>query len=115
MGIQPIDLQSMYSQISNVAKAVGGQQQTAQLNESMQQQTVIQKNLENAAKVQQTSAEKNSARNVDSNGSNGSFYAQSRSKKQNQDSEDEDSYSENQTKEHKSGPSYLGTIIDITG
>lgn len=42
MGIQPIDLQTMYSQLSNVSKSMQGAQQ-AQLTEAMQQQNNIQK------------------------------------------------------------------------
>ena len=42
MAIQPIDLQNMYSQMSNVAKSVAGQSQTAQLADSMQQQAISQ-------------------------------------------------------------------------
>ena len=57
MGIQPIDLQTMYTQLSNVSKSMSGAQQ-AQLTEAMQQQGNIQRSMENAAKVQQTSNEK---------------------------------------------------------
>ena len=44
MGIQPIDLQNMYSQISNVARNVGGQQQAAQVSQSVQQQNAQSNN-----------------------------------------------------------------------
>ena len=54
MGIQPIDLQTMYSQLSNVSKSLSGVQQ-AQLTEAMQQQSNIQKGIENATKVHETS------------------------------------------------------------
>ena len=54
MAIQPIDMQTMYSQLNNVAKNAGAQQQ-AQLSEAMQQQSNIQKNLENSQKIQNTS------------------------------------------------------------
>ncbi len=81
MGIQPIDLQSMYSQISNVAKTVGGQQQAAQLSDAMQQQSVIQRNLENSKKVQQTSADQINSRNVSEDGSNSATYGQNKRKK----------------------------------
>ena len=39
MAILPIDLQNMYSQMSNVAKSVGGQQNATQLAGSIQQMT----------------------------------------------------------------------------
>ncbi len=100
--------------MSNVAKNVGGQQQTAQLNESMQQQATIQRNLENARKVQQTSGEKSTAKNIDSNGSNSSFYGQNRKKKQ--DNPVDDFPPDNNANNTNDGtkPPYLGTIIDIS-
>ena len=73
MGVQPIDLQNMYSQLSNVAKTVAGQQQAAQLSESMQQQNQIEKNLQEAQKIQQTN-EKSNTGNVNENGHHGSMY-----------------------------------------
>ena len=95
MGIQPIDLQTMYTQLSNVSKSMSGAQQ-AQLTEAMQQQTNIQRSMENAAKVQQTSSEKSNTNSINQNGSNaGAAYG---GKKQ----------------PPKSDHSYLGTIIDIT-
>ena len=71
MGIHPIDLQTMYTQLSNVSKTMAGAQQ-AQLTEAMQQQGNIQRNLENNAKVQQTSNEKSDTNSVNQNGSNAS-------------------------------------------
>jgi len=110
MGIQPIDLQTMYSQLSNVSKSMAGAQQ-AQLTEAMQQQGNIQKSLENAAKVQQTSNEKATARNVNQNGSNSSSYDGRRQKGKNENSDNQDEY---ENRPLKSDLSYLGTIIDIT-
>ena len=111
MGIQPIDLQTMYTQLSNVSKTMAGAQQ-AQLTEAMQQQGNIQRNMENAAKVQQTSNEKADTNSVNQNGSNASAYGgkkQQGKKQGNQDSNDE-----NEIKAPKSDRAYLGTIIDIT-
>ena len=61
MAIAPIDLQTMYSQLSNVSKTLSTSQQ-AQLTEAMQQQSKIQREIENASKVQQTSNEKANAK-----------------------------------------------------
>lgn len=109
MAIQPIDLQTMYSQLSNVSKSLSGNQQ-AQLTEAMQQQNNIQRNMEQAAKVQQTSNEKANTNNVNQNGSNSSaFYGQKRGQ-QNKKQEDND----NENHPVKSDLSHLGTIIDIT-
>ena len=110
MGIQPIDLQTMYTQLSNVSKSMAGAQQ-AQLTEAMQQQGNIQKSLENAAKVQQTSNEKADTNSVNQNGSNSSAaYGGRKQERKNQDKEEQ----ETEVRPVKSDHSYLGTIIDIT-
>lgn len=111
MGIQPIDLQTMYTQLSNVSKSMAGAQQ-AQLTEAMQQQSNIQRSMENAARVQQTSNEKADTNSVNQNGSNASgAYGgkKQQNKKQNQNPDDAEEY-----RPPKSDSSYLGTIIDIT-
>lgn len=110
MGIQPIDLQTMYQQLSNVSKTITAAQQ-GQLTEAMQQQSNIQKKLEQNTKVQQTSNDKAKANNVNQNGSNGSsFYGSSNNKKKEQNNE-----KDNQpVKPMKTDSDYLGTIIDIT-
>ena len=112
MGIAPIDLQTMYTQASNVSKAMAGSQQ-AQLTEAMQQQANIQRGLENASKVQQTSNEKSDTNSVNQNGSGaGGFYGGRRKSPQ---QEEKDKYqSDEPPRPPKSDSSYLGTIIDIT-
>ena len=112
MGIQPIDLQTMYTQLSNVSKSMAGAQQ-AQLTEAMQQQSNIQRSMENAAKVQQTSNEKSDTNSIDQNGSNSSLAygggKKNQNKKQNPAQEEVEEY-----RPPKTDDSYLGTIIDIT-
>lgn len=111
MAIQPIDLQNMYSQISNIAKNVAGQQQAAQLSESIQQQNQIQKNIENAQKVQQTNNEKANTNNVNKDGhqgGGGTYKNPNKNKGNNQDTP----VSVDVNKAEKAG--YIGTIIDIT-
>ena len=111
MGIQPIDLQTMYTQLSNVSKTMAGSQQ-AQLTEAMQQQNNIQRSMENAAKVQQTSNERSDTNSVNQNGSNSSGAYGGRNqnqKKENPNNDDTPEY-----RPPKSDHSYLGTIIDIT-
>ena len=85
MGIQPIDLQTMYTQLSNVSKTMAGAQQ-AQLTEAMQQQGNIHRNMENSAKVQQTSNEKADTNSVNQNGSNasGAWGGKKQQKKENE-------------------------------
>jgi hypothetical protein len=110
MGIQPIDLQTMYTQLSNVSKTMAGAQQ-APLTEAMQQQGNIQRNMENAAKVQQTSNEKADTNSVNQNGSNasGAWGGKKQQKKENEESSEGF-----ENRPQKSDRSYLGTIIDIT-
>ena len=109
MAIQPIDLQNMYSQMSNVAKSVAGQSQTAQLADSMQQQAIVQKNLENNSKVQKT-AENTNANSVNENGHKGSAFSSGTKRKPNNQSENQ---SEEDDKPKYPENPYLGTIIDI--
>ena len=110
MGIQPIDLQTMYTQLSNVSKTMAGAQQ-AQLTEAMQQQGNIQRSMENAAKVQQTSNEKSDTNSVNQNGSGaGSYFG---GKRKGQEQKHKDEYPE-ENRPPKSDLSYLGTIIDIS-
>ena len=110
MGIQPIDLQTMYTQLSNVSKTMAGAQQ-AQLTEAMQQQGNIQRSIENASRVQQTSNEKANANSVNQNGSGAGAFAGGRQKGHKEEKEDN---SIEERRPHKSDLSYLGTIIDIT-
>ncbi len=112
MGIQPIDLQTMYSQLSNVSKTMQGAQQT-QLADEMSQQSNIQKTMEQTSKVQQTSNEKANTNGVNQNGSNSSsFYGKRQNKKNEKD--DGDVYNEYENHPGKCNSDYLGTIIDIT-
>ena len=113
MGIQPIDLQTMYTQLSNVSKSMAGAQQ-AQLTEAMQQQGNIQRNMENAARVQQTSNEKSDTNSVNQNGSGAASYSGGKRKGQNQNQKNENENLNSEIRPPKSDYSYLGTIIDIT-
>lgn len=112
MGIAPIDLQTMYSQLSNVSKTMSGAQQ-AQLTESMQQQQNIQRDLENSQKVQQTSNEKANASKINQNGSGSQSFTGKREKKENSE-ENQNAQNEEQNLYNKYKPSYLGNIIDIS-
>ena len=110
MGIQPIDLQTMYSQLSNVSKTMSGAQQ-AQLTEAMQQQSNIQKSLENVTKVHETSSEKSDANAVNQDGSNSSFAGNQKKK---QDLQQELEPENPEIRAQRARYSHIGTIIDIT-
>ena len=108
MAIQPIDLQTMYSQLSNLSKSMAGAQQ-AQLTEAMQQQANIQKGMEKSKAVKQTSNEKSTAGQINHDGSNNTAYQQQKHSYKNDNEEEEP--------ENKAGTGdlpYLGTLIDIT-
>ena len=111
MGIQPIDLQNMYSQISNVARNVGGQQQAAQVSQSVQQQNQIQKNIEQSQRVQQASNDKANTNNVNPDGHHGGAGTYQNPKKK-KDGQQEQKSAFGGYGDAKSG--YVGTIIDIT-
>ena len=108
MGIQPIDLQTMYSQLSNVSKTMAGAQQ-AQLTDAMQQQANIQKGMEKAKSVKETSNEQSTAGQINQNGSNNTSYSQQR-----HHNKDEDNEEEPENKAGKGDLPYLGTLIDIS-
>ena len=111
MGIQPIDLQNMYSQMSNIARNVAGQHQAAQVSESVQQQNQIQKNIEQSQKVQQAENDKANTNSVNEDGHHGwAGTYQNPNKKKNKENESKGTFGiYSDTK-----PGYVGTIVDIT-
>ena len=111
MGIQPIDLQNMYSQMSNVARNVAGQHQAAQVQESVQQQNQIQKNIEQSQKVQQAENDKANTNNVNADGHQGGAGTyQNPNKKKNKDNESKGNFGVYADVKSE----YVGTIVDIT-
>lgn len=111
MGIQPIDLQVMYSQSANVSR-MAGNVQASQLAESITQQTtVVQKNLENSKKVHSASDDKANSQKVNDE-KNGNGSGGFRQNGRNEKSEENE---ENGSQTAGSSSPYLGTIIDIVG
>ncbi len=112
MAIQPIDLQTMYSQMTNVANRVAHEQNGGQLAQSINQQSVINQNAEKAQAVQKTASNdaKASVVKKDSKG-NGGFYGGAR---QNGGTGLEDSEDEQPKKKVEIRESFLGQHIDIT-
>ncbi|MCF0242266.1 MAG: hypothetical protein HUK25_06480 [Treponema sp.] len=109
MGLQPIDLQVMYSQSPNVSKLAGGNVQASQLSDSMQQTVIAQQNLENARKVHETNNDQSQSSeiNADARGQGGAF--EGKQSEENGSAERKEQPFQNVYKEK-----YLGTIIDIT-
>ena len=111
MGIQPIDLQNMYSQMNNIAKSVAGQQQSAQVSQSVQQQNQIQKNIEMSQRVQQTTDDKANTNNVNPEGHKGGAGTYKNPKrKKNGEPENQTSFGNYANTKSE----YVGTIVDIT-
>lgn len=81
MAIQPIDLQTMYSQMSNVANRVSHEQQSVQVAQGMQQQTALNQNIQTVKTVNKASPEEENAPNVKEDGHNASEQKESEKKK----------------------------------
>ena len=108
MAIHPIDLQTMYSQISNVAKMVSHQTEGVQLASAMQQNTIVQKTAEQVKTVQKTAQDDTKSVEVKADGQGQSQNGNLRKKKE-QVEEDATPRKETIIRE-----SYLGQHIDIT-
>jgi hypothetical protein len=109
MAIHPIDLQTMYSQINNVAKLVSHQTDGTQLASAMQQNTMIQQNLEHVTTVQKAANSDAKSTEVNADGKNS---ADSRRKNKRKNGEEQDESAAKKTLEIRE--SYLGQHIDIT-
>lgn len=108
MGLQPIDLQTMYSQISNAAKMAVNVEQSVALAQKAQQVDLVRKNEELNNKVQQTGEDQKSS-GVNQNGHN----QQDSADKRNKDKKDASSEDDNKDK-YRLKESFLGQHIDIT-
>ena len=112
MAIHPIDMQTMYSQLNNVAKNAGAQQQ-APLTEAMQQQSNIQKNLENSQKIQNTSNAQSLSQKISADGkgsqSNQEFFNKEKNDDEIQSEIEEDVSNKISNYQDKK----VGSIIDI--
>jgi hypothetical protein len=110
MAIQPIDLQTMYSQLANVAQSVAHAQEGPQLAEAMQQENIVQKNKEQADKVQQTAAEGVKTAVIKDEGHSGTKSgAYGKKQKKPEDKKQETAPEDDGIRE-----SYLGQHINIT-
>lgn len=111
MAIQPIDLQTMYVQLSNVAQSAQRLQQGGKLTEIIQQQNVTEQDKERSERVQETSSDETKAANIrdDGGGSAGSFGHGNSRKKQHEENSEEISVTQNFIRDPR-----LGQHIDIT-
>ncbi|MDE5798583.1 MAG: hypothetical protein K2H73_06150 [Treponemataceae bacterium] len=71
MAIQPIDLQTMYSQMQNVARDVANAQFQPQLAQQMREMSMVQQQQERAQTVQRAANEEAQPTHVDPDGRGG--------------------------------------------
>ena len=109
MGVSPLDLQTMYANMNNVARTVSHQQQGAVLAQQLQESKIIQQNTEKAAAVQKAANNESKSTGINDEGHNGSSsYGQGKRKKQGESAENAQPKHESEIRE-----SYLGIHIDI--
>lgn len=108
MGLQPIDLQTMYTQISNAAKMAVNVEHSVALTQKAQQNDAVRKNEELNNKVQQTGEDQQAA-SVNQNGHN-----QGMAGNKNKDKKDDASNEDENKDKFRLKESYLGQHIDIT-
>ena len=111
MAIQPIDLQTMYSQLSNISQNVGAQHNAAHMSQITTLETQKNENLDNQNKVQSFNDDKANSKNVDENGSNGNNYPSQQQYKQQKEA-GKDIQPDNKISTNDN--STLGRIIDIS-
>lgn len=112
MGIQPIDLSVIYSQMDNVSKFNASQNQLVQAANQQGRDKVAAENLEKSKTVQNAARDETQSGNVKNSlggGSSSGYAAGGRKKKASGDDEAEDS-----PHDEISDPG-LGQLIDIIG
>lgn len=110
MAIQPIDLQTLYSQLENVSKTVAHQQQGVHLNNAIQQDVKARQLAEEKTAVQKLQTDKDSIEALKDKKQ--SFGQKNQSSRQQQ--EEESSEQEEPTQIAFKDPN-LGKYIDISG
>ncbi|MBQ6781928.1 MAG: hypothetical protein IJP62_11990 [Treponema sp.] len=108
MAIQPIDLQTMYSQMQNVARNVANAQFQPQLTQQMQEMNQIQQQQEQAKTIQRAANEESQTTDVNEDGRSDNQQPAGNGKKH----EEQKDNTEPQKTHIREG--YLGRHIDIT-
>ena len=110
MALQPIDLQTMYSQMANVAQRVASEGQGAALSQSIQTQGIINQNLQQSQAVQKAAANEAQTGKIkaDGKGSDGQAAGGKMKKREGQEEEVP------QKKEYEITDPALGAHINIT-
>ena len=109
MGVSPLDLQTMYANMNNVARTVSHQQEGAVLAQQLQESRIIQQNAEKAAQVHKAADNEAKSTGINDEGQNsGSAYGQGGRKRRGQQQNEEAPKKESEIRE-----SYLGIHINI--
>lgn len=109
MSVQPIDLQTMYSQMPNVANRVAHEQQGAQTNAELQQQFAVNKNAQEIKTVKKAAdTESKTALVKDGGGKSQMQQASENGARKN------DSHENSGTEKTEIREEYLGRHINIT-
>lgn len=109
MAIQPIDLQTMYSQMSNVASRVSHEQHGTQMNAAIQLQSAVVQNAENVKTVKKTAGEDSKTDTVKDNGHHGQNSSSDEHKSKNESEPESVEIKKTEFRED-----YLGRHVDIT-
>ena len=109
MGVQPIDLQTMYSQMANVAQRVASEGQGAALAQSLQTQGLVNMSLQQSQTVQKAAPNEAQTGKIkaDARGAQGQEAGK---KKQGQNSPEEDE----PKNEYQITDPALGVHVNIT-
>ncbi len=110
MALQPIDLQTMYSQMANVAQRVAGEGQGASLAHSMQTQEIVNQSLLKSQSVQKTADNQAEAGKIKADSKGGGLPSGSQKKKQDREPEEDAP----KKQEYEIRDPRLGNHINIT-
>ncbi|WP_294429529.1 hypothetical protein [uncultured Treponema sp.] len=108
MGVSPIDLQTMYANMNNIARTVAHQQQGAVLAQQLQESKIIQQNAEKAATVHKAADNEAKSSHINDEGHHSDSGYGSHGKKRNPQKNDDEVKTENELRE-----TYLGRHINI--
>lgn len=108
MGLQPIDLQTMYSQMSNIAKQASFAEHGMQAVQNAQNKEIARQIEEEKNKVLEAEKQDGAA-SVNQNGHNNQNGADSFEQNKNKETPDEEENNKSRLKE-----SYIGQHVDIT-
>lgn len=108
MGVSPLDLQTMYANMNNVARTISHQQQGVVLAQQLQESKIIQQNAEKAAQVRKAADNEAKSTGINDEGHQNSSAYGGKQKRQGNNSEPGEKKHEAEIRE-----TYLGIHINI--